>query len=307
MQQMNRRKFIKKSLVSFAFGGVGFSSLKALGAREMYKLTLLHTNDTHSRIDPFPLDGSKLSGSGGVSRRMTAIKKIREEESHVLLLDAGDVFQGTPYFNFFDGEVEMKAMSLMGYDAATMGNHDFDGGLEGFDRQMKFANFPFVLSNYDFTNTILAGKIKPYHIVEKGGIKIGIIGLGIELEGLVPKKLYGDTLYLDPLYQANSKAKFLKEDMACDLVICLSHLGYKYNNKDRLSDCILASESQNIDLIIGGHTHTILEIPTVVQNIINKKVLIAQSGYGGSHMGRIDLYFSPKENSCEFSIKSVSY
>jgi 5'-nucleotidase len=303
---MNRRKFIKKSTSGLLLGGLSSFPWASLDHEDVDKLTILYTNDTHSRLDPFPEDGSRLGGFGGVSRRMTAIERIREEVEHVLLLDAGDVFQGTPYFNFYEGEVEIKAMSKMGYDAATMGNHDFDGGLEGFHKQLAHANFPFVVSNYDFSNTLLAGKIKPYHILQRGNLKIGIIGLGIELEGLVPKNLYGETQYLDPLIHANAQALFLKEEMQCDWIICLSHLGHQYQN-NRISDLRLAPQTQNINLIIGGHTHTFLENPVVVQNKSNQKVIIAQSGYGGALMGRMDVLFSVIDKSHQFSIKRVSY
>jgi len=268
------------------------------GMDEISRISILHTNDMHSRIEPFPLDGTKYEGKGGVARRAATIKAIRKEVDNVLLLDAGDIFQGTPYFNLFGGELEFKLMSKMGYDAATFGNHDFDGGITGLVKQMPHANFPFVNSNYNFSNTPLSGKVKEYLIFEKGDIKIGLTGVGIELKGLVPKKLYGETQYLDPIKNANRVAKFLKKDIKCDYVICLSHLGFKYD-KPIVSDLILAEESSDIDLILGGHTHTFLEKPIVIKNKKNQSVVINQVGWAGIVLGRLDLHFEKnKKHKC---------
>lgn len=258
---------------------------------QLHHLTILHTNDVHSRIEPFPMDGGKYQGRGGIARRAALIEQIRKEVPHVLLLDAGDMFQGTPYFNYFNGELELQLMSKMGYDVGTIGNHDFDAGLENLHEQtQKHANFPLVNCNYDFKNTALNGHIKPYKIVQKGPIKIGILGVGVELNGLVPQPLYGETQYLDPLVQANQYAAALKYDEGCDYVICLSHLGYQYSSQ-KVSDRILAEQSKNIDLIIGGHTHTYLEQPALLSNQDNKEVWVAQVGWAGLVLGRIDVYF----------------
>ena len=251
---------------------------------------VLHTNDMHSHIDPFPENDPKNPGKGGMSRRAAYIEKTRKENDHVLLLDAGDVFQGTPYFNLYGGELEFKLMSQMKYDAATMGNHDFDNGLEGFLKMLPHAGFPFICSNYDFSQTILKDKTIPHKIIEKGGLKIGVFGLGIELKGLVSDKNFGNTIYHDPVKVANETASRLKNENDCDLVICLSHLGYKYEN-DKISDLKLAAQTKNIDLIIGGHTHTFLKEATIVNNIENKSVLINQAGWAGLQVGRIELIF----------------
>jgi 5'-nucleotidase len=225
---------------------------------------------------------------GGVSRRHALIQKIRQEEEHVLLLDCGDIFQGTPYFNMFGGELEMKLMTEMGYDAATMGNHDFDIGLEGFKKAKSHAKFPFLCANYDFSETILKGETKTYEVFQKGPLKIGVFGIGIELNGLVSSTNYGKTKYLDPISSANSVAKELKQK-DCDLIICLSHLGYDYPDSTRISDRKLAQNTSNIDIILGGHTHTFLEKPTIEKNKKGKKVLINQVGYAGLYLGRIDI------------------
>lgn len=287
----NRRKFLSESL--YLSGGVALVSpfMEALSHRPKQKrLTILHTNDTHSHIDPFPKNDAKFPGQGGVSRRAAIVQKIRSEEENVLLLDAGDIFQGTPYFNRYGGILEMKLMSKIGYDAATMGNHDFDGGMDGFLNAKQFATFPFLCSNYDFKNTILAGKTQNSTTIKKNGIKIGIFGLGVELEGLVPKSKFEETVYLDPIAIAQDQVKSLQKDH-CDLIVCLSHLGYDYDNKKKVSDLVLAANTNGIHLIIGGHTHTFLPEPTSVKNNLGENVLINQVGWAGLQLGRIDFSF----------------
>ena len=230
---------------------------------------------------------------GGATRRAALIESIRKEESNVLLLDAGDIFQGTPYFNYYGGELEFKLMSMMQYDLATMGNHDFDNGIDGFYAQLPHAKFEFVSANYDFKNTILNDIVKPYKIFEKDGIKIGIFGLGVELDGLVDKKLYKETVYNNPIEVAQDMSRILKHDKKCDLVICLSHLGFSYKNEPyKVSDLELAKKTKDIDLIIGGHTHTFLDKPVVEKNSENKDVVINQVGCYGINLGRIDFYLS---------------
>lgn len=255
------------------------------------KLTILHTNDVHSRLDPFPMDGSNNAGLGGVAARAELIKKIRAEEEHVLLLDAGDIFQGTPYFNLYKGEPEIKVMTMMGYDAATMGNHDFDAGLENFANQLQHARFPILMNNYDFTHTPMESKYVPYKIFKKGSLKIGVTGVGIEMKGLVPDNLFGETKYLDPIQKASETAEYLKRNEKCDLVICLSHLGYKYSD-NKVSDRVLAKESEFVDIIIGGHTHTFMDKPETIVNKKGQDVLINQVGWAGIVLGRIDVEFS---------------
>lgn len=262
----------------------------------VHKLTLLHTNDTHSRIEPFPIDGGKFQGLGGVARRASLIKEIRKQEKNILLVDAGDIWQGTPYFNYFGGELEYKLMSEMGYDAATLGNHDFDAGIEGLVKQLPHAKFPFINANYDFSKTLMANKTQPYKVFQKGGIKIGILGVGIELDGLVPPVFIGKTRYNDPIVQANKTAEILKKKEKCNLIVCLSHLGYEFPN-DKVSDKILAQKSKNIDIIIGGHTHTLMEKPdTSLKNLEGQEVLITQVGWAGIVLGRLDIYFDKKLN-----------
>jgi 5'-nucleotidase len=288
--RIDRRGFLQKSAAGAALLALG-SPFDSFGKDAAVQLTILHTNDVHSRIEPFPMDGSRNQGLGGVARRAALVKKIRAEQKNVLLLDAGDIFQGTPYFNLYGGEVEMTVMSEMGYDAATMGNHDFDNGLAGFAKQLPHANFPFLVSNYNFDNTELKGKTQPFKIFKKQGIKIGVFGLGIELSGIVNKKNYGDTLYLEPIAKANEMASLLKNEHHCDLVICLSHLGYKYK-EDKVSDQILAKSTRNIDLIIGGHTHTFMKVPEDIMNLDGKITTVNQVGFAGINLGRLDYFFN---------------
>jgi 5'-nucleotidase len=288
---MNRRKFIIQG--AFAAGALGLPS-GLLASEEAIKLTILHTNDVHSRLDPFPMDGSANAGKGGVAARASLIQQIRQKEEHILLLDAGDIFQGTPYFNIFKGEPEMKAMQMMGYDAGVMGNHDFDAGLENFVKQLTVhGKFPILMSNYAFERTPMEGIVQPYKIFKKGKLKIGVTGVGIELQGLVPENLFGNTVYLDPIANVNKIANYLKNDKNCDMVICISHLGDKYSD-NKVSDEVLAKETSNIDLILGGHTHRFFDKPRVYTNKLGQQVLVNQVGWGGIQLGRLDYVFLGK-------------
>lgn len=290
---MNRRNFIKNSLAvpaALSLGGLSLSSFKNATVKH---ITILHTNDVHSYIDPFPADHPRNPNMGGVARRASLIENIRKENPNVLLLDAGDIFQGTPYFNYYGGELEFKLMGMMNYDVATLGNHDFDNGLEGLYAQFPHKTFEFVSANYDFKNTLLDTHIKPYTIKKVDGVKIGIFGLGVELDGLVDKKNYKETVYLNPIEVATDMARVLKQREKCDLVICLSHLGFKYKDEpNKVCDIQLAKKTKDIDLIIGGHTHTFLDKPVIEKNLDGKEVLINQVGCYGINLGRIDFYLT---------------
>ncbi len=289
---MKRRKFIEYTAATGALISTGGLSLASCTAKPDRHITILHTNDVHSNIEPFPIDHPNYPNLGGIARRASLIEQVRQENQNTLLLDAGDIFQGTPYFNFFGGEVEFKLMSKLRYDAATIGNHDFDNGIDGLNKQLPNATFDFLISNYDFTNTILDGKTRPFKIYTKSGLKIGIFGLGIELEGLVDPLMYKETVYLDPIEIAQDMGRYLKKEEGCDLIICLSHLGYHYRGKEnKISDLTLAKQTQDIDLIIGGHTHTFLKKPTVAKNINGENMLINQVGKWGINVGRVDFYF----------------
>lgn len=291
---MNRKTFIKNSIYGSAAVGLALNNFSCSSHKN---ITILHTNDVHSHVEPFSKDHSEFPNKGGVERRATLISEIRRQSPNTLLFDAGDIFQGTPYFNFYGGEIEFKLMSMLGYDAITIGNHDFDNGMDGLDKQLINAKFDIISSNYDFKNTILESKVSDYKIYDKSGIKIGVFGLGIELEGLVSKELYKETKYLDPVDIANDTAKKLKETENCDIVICLSHLGYKYEKfPNKVSDLNLAKSTKNIDLIIGGHTHTFMNKPVVVKNNVGNDVLINQVGCFGLYLGRIDFSFDSDNN-----------
>jgi len=288
---MDRRKFLHQTAAAAVLTSVGGLTLPSFTKKRKH-ITILHTNDTHSRIEPFETSHHRYANKGGVSRRATLVERIRKENANTLLLDAGDIFQGTPYFNYFGGELEFKLMSMLKYDVATIGNHDFDNSIEGLYKQLPNANFDFVAANYNFKNTVLDTHVKPYKIILKDGVKIGIFGLGIQLEGLVDPKMYKETKYLDPLEIAQDMSRILKEDEQCDLIICLSHLGYFYKrNPTKISDLNLAKNTKNIDLIIGGHTHTFLPKPTIVRNSVDKNVLVNQVGAYGVNLGRVDFYF----------------
>ena len=293
----NRRNFIFKILGGFT-ALLTLSSFSFLNKKKSKttKITILHTNDMHSHIDPFDANDKNHPNKGGMVRIASLVNEIRKKEEHVILLDAGDVFQGTPYFNIFKGEVEYKLMSAMQYDASTLGNHDFDNGLVGVKNMLPYAKFPFVCSNYDFSDTILKNLTIKYKIIKKGTIKVGIFGIGIKLDGLVTKDLYDETKHLDPYVTANHYAKLLKEKEKCSIIICLSHLGYNYEETEKVSDIKLAKKTKNIDLIIGGHTHTFLEQAVVHKNLIGKEVLINQAGWGALNLGRLDFYFNEKNS-----------
>lgn len=305
---MDRKSFLKaigggSLAMALAPNMMMAEELKILDLKSTNKLTILHTNDQHSRIEPFDASYTKNPNQGGFARRASLIQQIRNQESNVLLLDSGDIFQGTPYFNFFGGELEFKLMSMMKYDASTMGNHDFDNGLEGFLKVLPNAKFPFICSNYDFKNTILDGKTSPYKIFNKNGIKVGIFGVGIQLDGLVGKKQYAETVYTNPVDVAQHYSNFLKKEQKCDLVICLSHIGYDYRDEpDKISDKKLAANTENIDIILGGHTHTFLPEPQTFTNRQGKNVLVNQVGWAGLLLGRIDFYFDTNKN-----VKHISW
>lgn len=290
---MKRRSFVKASALGGTALTLGSLGLHSCSAPAKKHLTILHTNDVHSHIDPFPSGHHRFPNLGGVSRRASLIGAIRQENPNTLVLDAGDIFQGTPYFNFYGGELEFRLMNKMGYRASTLGNHDFDNGLEGLLAQLPNAEFSFLCANYDFTQTVLDGYIRPYEVYVMDGIRVGVFGLGIQLKGLVLDELYGETKYLDPVEIGQDMARILREEERCDLVVCLSHLGYTYSNPGRMSDRVLAGGTDQIDLIIGGHTHTFMEKAEIAANRSGEPVLIQQVGCYGVNLGRVDFYFHP--------------
>lgn len=294
---MNRRKFIQNSSAATALFGLGGLGLSSFDNKKQKKITILHTNDVHSHIDPFGPNDGRNANKGGVARRATLVESIRQENPNTLLFDAGDIFQGTPYFNYYGGELEFKLMSMLKYDLATIGNHDFDNGIDGLYAQLPHADFEFVSANYDFSNTIMDTHVKPYKTFIRDGIKIGVFGLGIKLDGLVEKRMYKETAYNDPVGIAQDMSRILKTEQNCDLVICLSHIGYYYKKfPEKVSDLNLAKATKDIDLIIGGHTHTFLPKPTIEKNSAGKNVLVNQVGAYGLYLGQVDFIFEEGKN-----------
>ncbi len=287
---MKRRDFLKYSSLTGGWVMGQGMPINGWSLEDKVKITILHTNDVHSRIDPFPMDGSRLQGLGGVASRASMIKAIRKVEKNVLLLDCGDIFQGTPYFNLYKGELEMKTMTALGYDASTIGNHDFDAGLELLKTQLKHASFPLVNSNYEFKDTPVHDEVKDYIVKNIDGVRVGIFGLGIELKGLVPDILAGNTRYRDPVDKGNQVSTFLKKEIKCDYIICLSHLGYSYKDQ-KISDQRIAPLLSHVDLILGGHTHTFLDKAFVTKNKESRPLVINQVGWGGTMLGRVDIEF----------------
>ena len=285
---MNRRKFIYNSSLA-TLSVVGLNSCNLVN--EDVKLTILHTNDVHSQIEPFPLNHNKYPNRGGFARRANIFKGLMKINPNTLIFDAGDIFQGTPYFNFFKGELELNLMKKMGYNAATIGNHEFDAGLSSLKTNILNNDFQFISSNYNFDNTELEGLVNKYKVYKKQGVKIGVFGLGIELNGLVSSSLYLETKYYDPVEIAKEMTTKLKKEKKCDLIICISHLGHSYQN-DKISDLKLGKLTSDIDLIIGGHTHTLLKKPKIIKNSKNEDVIINQVGSNGVYIGKIDFNFS---------------
>lgn len=287
---MSRRRFIKNISAGIAGLTLGGTPLDLPANDDFVTVSILHTNDIHSHIEPFNGSNPKYDGKGGIVHISGLAREVRKKNPNTLLFDAGDMFQGTPYFNYFKGELMMKTMSAAGYDAGNIGNHEFDNGLQGILDPLQHAQFPLISSNYDFSETILAGKIQRWKIFDRSGIKIGIYGLGIELDGLVNRNHFGKTIYNDPLKTALEMEAFLKNEQNCDLVVCLSHLGLKYDD-NQISDLLIAPETFHTDLIIGGHTHTFLEKPLSVKNKKGKEIVVNQAWWGGLVMGKIDFVF----------------
>ncbi len=252
-------------------------------------ITILHTNDTHSQIDPFPESDRLYPGKGGVARRATLVKRIRKENPNTLLIDAGDSFQGTPYFNFYKGEVEYRAMSAIGYDVATLGNHEFDNGVIALAAAMKFANFDFVSANYGVAGSPLEKFVKRYVIREVGGVRIGLFGLGISPTGLITPANFQGVTYQDPVAVSREMVKTLRETERCQLVVCMSHLGYYETPKgNEIGDSQVASQVDGIDFVASGHTHTFMKEPVIQKQPSGKNTIIFQVGKSGINLGRVD-------------------
>lgn len=254
-------------------------------AQQNKTLTLLQTSDTHSRIEPVDKHAAdKYAGMGGFVRRAAMLHQFRKDNPNVLLFDCGDFSQGTPYYNLFKGEVEVEMLNLMKYDAVTIGNHEFDFGLDNMARLFKMADFPIVCANYVVEGTVLEGLVKPYVILERDGLKIGVFGLGAKMEGLVQADKCAGVAFKDPVLVANEIAVMLKETEGCDAVVCLSHLGVK-------EDEMLVHQTRNIDVVLGGHSHTFRDEPAVFPNLDGKDVPVSHTGKNGIYVGKVDLNF----------------
>lgn len=286
----NRRDFLKQALLGGGALSLGLIPTELFASGELIRLTVMHTNDMHCHLDPFPADHAEYPGQGGLTRVAALVNQCRNENPNLLLLDGGDMFQGTPYFNYFKGNLIVKLMSKIGYDAGTIGNHEFDNGMGDILSAINDAKFPLISSNYDFSDTILAGHVKKRLILNKGGIKVGIYGLGIELNGLVGKLNYGATRYLDPIEVALKMESELKNEHRCDLVICISHLGLSYEHS-KISDKSLAPQTKYTDLIVGGHTHSFLDKPLTLTNSVGKPVIVNQAGWAALRTGKVEFVF----------------
>lgn len=294
--KISRRSFLKSvGALAFAASPLGglLSSCK-VGEERSQHLTILHTNDVHSHIDPFPEDDPRYHGLGGYARRQSLIDNTiaKVGADNVMVFESGDMFQGTPYFNYYRGMLEMQLMNRMHVDGVTIGNHEFDNGVESLCKCMEAANFPFINANYDITDSRARGLVKPYKIFERGGMRVGVFGLGVKLAGLVgPRNCKGFT-YNDPVDVARDMSKKLRNE-GCDLVIALTHIGHEMY--DQIDDVTLAKTDVDIDLILGGHSHTFLPNAVHVKNANGKDIVINQVGFGGINVGVLEL---SKAGSC---------
>lgn len=284
----DRRNFLKGLLATVA--------LTPLATAQQSKVvTILHTNDTHSHLEPFPA-GTRNEGMGGAARRAAYVRSVKQQNPNTLLIDSGDFFQGTPFFNFYRGELEIKAMSAIGYDVVTLGNHDFDNGVDGLVAALKYAKFDVVSSNYDFGNTPLKDIVKPYVVKQMDGVRVGVLGLGIDFVGLVVDEKHRGVTYRDPIESARRVVQTLREQEQVDLVVVASHLGTKYEKEpERISDLKVVEQVPGIDFIAGGHTHSFMKRPEVYRAADGRESLLFQVGYGGINVGRVDFKFRGSE------------
>lgn len=259
------------------------------------KLVVLHTNDTHSTIMPLSrnLGDTMLAGRGGYLRRMELLRRERAAEPGLLLFDSGDFSQGSPYYTLFKGDVEVELMNRMGYDAATIGNHEFDFGLDNLARLLRKAEFPVVCANYDFSGTPVAGLVKPYVILHRNGLKIGVFGVSPRLEGLVAADNYRGVGYTDPVEAARSTARLLKRQKHCDVIVCLSHLGWAQMPAD-VDDSAMIAGSKYIDLVLGGHSHSYFERLEYVSDADGRRVPVDQNGKHGVFVGKVEMTIRSK-------------
>lgn len=280
-QNVPHQVFIKSE------SGWEFSADHSMKKSKNRQVTIIHTNDFHSRFEPFESQNKRWGNQGGIARMKDLIDRERSVDPNLFLFDSGDVFQGTPYFNIFKGHPELEWMKKAGYDATTIGNHDFDLGIEHLFQIRKQYEMPTVNCNYKLEDEWKQQNlIQPFKIIEKNNVKLGVIGVGIELTGLLSEFSYKGLTYTNPIESVQKSANFLKVEEKCDMIIVLSHLGYKYNN-DKIDDLKLAANTHNIDAILGGHTHTFLDEPTMVKNSKGQKILVNQAGWAGLRLGKL--------------------
>ena len=265
-------------------------SVVSVGAKTKKQLVVLHTNDVHSCIMPLNenLDNKDLAGRGGFIRRVNMIKEQRALHPDLLFFDSGDFSQGSGYYTLFKGDVEVGLMNQMGYDAVTIGNHEFDFGLENMARLFRMANFPIVCSNYDFTGTPCDGLVKDYITINRNGLKIGVFALGAPLKGLVANKNCEGVKFLDPAETAKKYVKLLRKQEKCDVVICLSHLGWEISG---YPDQQFIREIDGCDLVLGGHTHTYMPTLEYAPDKTGKMIPDDQNGKHGVFIGKLVLTF----------------
>mgnify|MGYP000680465177 FL=1 len=262
------------------------------GAQDLW---IVHTNDTHSCVMPInPLSSDTAQADkGGFLRRASFVRQMREEHPHLLLFDSGDFSQGSAYYNLYKGEVEVSLMNEMKYDAATIGNHEFDFGMDNMKRIYSMAQFPIVCANYDFSGTVLEGLVKPYVILEREGLRIGVFGLSPQMDGLVSAENYKGVKFEDPVSAAERVVGLLRGQEHCDVVICLSHLGWDIEGID---DVEVIPATRGIDVVLGGHSHTYFEHPEIVKNADGKDVICNQMGKNGRYVGVLHLHVDPAGN-----------
>ena len=279
------KRLIILSLILTAFTITGMARVK--------KLLILHTNDTHSCVMPLKttLADTLQAGRGGFLRRLAMLGQERQKNPDLLLFDSGDFSQGSSYYSMFKGDVEVGLMNMMRYDAATIGNHEFDFGMENMARLFRMADFPIVCANYDFTGTCVEGLVKPYVVIRRNGVKIGVFGLSPKMKGLVSDKNCVGVKYLGPVKAAQKTADLLKNKEKCDLVVCISHLGWNIGGDD---DVLMMKNTRNIDIVLGGHSHSYFKQEKWVKNLDGVSVPNDQNGKSGIFVGRLEVEMKKK-------------
>ena len=276
---------IYKNVFKYIVLLLGCCSVSCTQQPNVQVLTILHTNDTHSQVDPLE-EGKRDATCAGYARRMGFIEQARESDPNLILLDAGDYSQGTPYFNFYHGRIEIDAMNRMGYDAITLGNHEFDNGVDTLAAVLRIAKFPIVCANYDVKGSALEGVVKPYTIITRAHMRIGVFGIGIDPTGLIAERNFAPLKYLEPVSTAQNVVNKLKNEEKCDLIICLSHQGTDPCTDGKISDMELAQKTRDIDIIIGAHTHKVVDNRYVL-DLDGDSVLLTQVGKSGARIGEI--------------------